>query len=1226
MKKILSLMLILLAFMLVFASCDQEEDIDFGDDESVTSNEDETSTKEPEETSTDDETSTDEPAEDETSTDENTETVDPENCIHEYEEESRTEPNCTEAGMKVEKCKYCGTTRERSIAKLGHNMGTPEVVEPTCNKAGYTERACTRPGCTYATQTNPTVATGKHAYSKKWRRSIEPTYFCPGEEYVYCTNVGCDSRQTREVAPLYDFFTLDIGTNNVDIDGEDYINIAKYGVSEATSYYRKTLPKHLFDGDTSSYWSPDTLVDGVSYTGDYAVQTFVKDFEIKEIRLYVPNYHAWGLDGVNVEYLVQAEDEDGAWVTLGTVNDKDSGDDISQNVTVVLSLEEAIVTDKIKITVTEASRYAPGKIYEVEVYAKAAIGDKDIVDEEGNVVGTEKAPMINRVVKNIAGTASVSVSGKYNDYGGGAAELVDGKDGTSWMTNARLWDDTRFEVDFGENTFREISSISFVADKYVGEKFYIYYYGVASGWNGDSLGWRAIDVDPNSDNQYYEITEDFEGTYTVTFENPIITTKIRIEAEDYKAADDLTSDISTVPPTMTQFSFVYKETTLGSYATTKEETDEEGNTVTVNLEAVDIFKNQLAALTVADEEKTHNIEKVEWLEGPRTIATFEYTTVQYIAYIRFIFANVDGRDFSLQYWDEENECWVEYMIIEGGKSSEIIDLGVKWRKFRFELISEPQYWLSFVYEITPYTIVEQTTENLVIESCEHKAANSTLTEKIAPTCETAGYSILHCKSKGCTYTWKTDALDALGHNYVVDQSTVVAATSDQNGTVTAKCSKCSDEKTVTTEYATELGILKAPEITTYLYNAPGAWSMTFDDSNYVETYNWVVPQLQKYGFKATTVMTIAMADSLVPQWTEWFATGTFDLGSHSYNHTGIYSGGLQEDSIMYEINEAHYRFMNMFPGQKILGFATPNGATSNSTAIFVCDIMAAGRNGGNLGAWIDPDNLTSREAWGNLNSYISKSGETEGKYEFVKASEVKKNYVYDAGSNRIVDAVVAQLSITGTYVREVVDDANFDGTRYNESNGDPVYRYVWVENGSYSYVNGEYVFQDNNDGEYILAHTEIGSYEKAVNDLLNGKSGSDHGYWTVECLHSLGWGSIYSTFTSNISKFEAFKKTGVWVGSYTEVVQYIKESQRASIEFSATADSITFNLTDTLDNSHFDQKLTVKVDIPDEWTAITVMQNGVEIGVDAEKDVFIENGYAYISVVPDCGEVVITAK
>ncbi len=46
------------------------------------------------------------------------------------------------------------------IDPLGHELGNPETVEPTCTEAGYTIRKCTRPGCNYIEREEGAPATG----------------------------------------------------------------------------------------------------------------------------------------------------------------------------------------------------------------------------------------------------------------------------------------------------------------------------------------------------------------------------------------------------------------------------------------------------------------------------------------------------------------------------------------------------------------------------------------------------------------------------------------------------------------------------------------------------------------------------------------------------------------------------------------------------------------------------------------------------------------------------------------------------------------------------------------------------------------------------------------------------------------------------------------------------------------------------------------------------------
>ena len=127
---------------------------------------------------------------------------------------------------------------------------------------------------------------------------------------------------------------------------------------------------------------------------------------------------------------------------------------------------------------------------------------------------------------------------------------------------------------------------------------------------------------------------------------------------------------------------------------------------------------------------------------------------------------------------------------------------------------------------------------------------------------------------------------------------------------------------------------------------------------------------------------------------------------------------------------------------------------------------------------------------------------------------------------------------------------------------------------------------------------------------------------------------ITSSYVSTMSKYDYLKKQGLWVCSYTDMTQYLKESLSAHVETKEiTNNSITLSLTDTQLDYMFNHALTIKVDIPDDWTSVTVMQGtkSIELVTSAEyKDNMtvanctIIDGFLYVDAVPDCGDIVIT--
>ena len=621
--------------------------------------------------------------------------------------------------------------------------------------------------------------------------------------------------------------------------------------------------------------------------------------------------------------------------------------------------------------------------------------------------------------------------------------------------------------------------------------------------------------------------------------------------------------------------------------------------------------------------------------GGPTWALLEFSADTYITCLQFTVRNEESRTFKLEVY--ENGQWIQigdtYTASRNVGGSIIsnynntctfnVDIERSISKIKLTLLSDAAYWVSYVHEITPYTVAIVPTDASTT-ACQHTELSQT--RVVAPTCTSTGYTVMSCLA--CKEAEiRTNSTDMLTHSFG-EYSVLTAATSTSVGTKISYCANCDATCTVTYEDGYE-----APVVTPYRHGAPAAWAQTFDDGNYSETYDWVIPQLQKYGYRATALLSITFANTHVDSWNQRIESGVFDIGSHSYNHGGYYSGNVNSYNLLSDVVTAQYWLRSAFIGQKMLTFAAPNGATSDAVANYLTGMFIANRNGGQGYAFYNviSDLENGRSTWGNLNSYISKADQTEGDYVFASADgsviyTINSEGGYDLNSsyaNKNINLVYDESA--GAYVNKGFSAGTY---RYDSEN----YRYDFYEVGSYNLVNGEFVFVNDNSGEFKLVKATMGSYESAIDTLIS------KGGFTVECLHSLGSGSIYSTYNSTISKFEYLAKRGVWAPSYQDLVMYLKEAQSAKVEtVSRTDKTLTINVTDELDDFMFDYALTVKVDIDDSWQSVVVTQNGVEIplvSIDtyrASKNMStvscaIEDGYLYIDVVPDGGEVVITAN
>jgi hypothetical protein len=141
------------------------------------------------------------------------------------------------------------------------------------------------------------------------------------------------------------------------------------------------------------------------------------------------------------------------------------------------------------------------------------------------------------------------------------------------------------------------------------------------------------------------------------------------------------------------------------------------------------------------------------------------------------------------------------------------------------------------------------------------------------------------------------------------------------------------------------------------------------------------------------------------------------------------------------------------------------------------------------------------------------------------------------------------------------------------------------------------------------------------------ESGINSNGWTIFLIHGIDDDGGYSPVTSDVLResleyLDANRNT-YWVAAYRNVAQYIKERNSASIsESSANENTITVQVTDTLDNEIFNTPISVRRPLPEGWLSADVTQNGHAVN---KRVVEIDQvKYVMFDVVPDSGEVIIT--
>ncbi|MBO7150342.1 MAG: hypothetical protein J6V82_01170, partial [Clostridia bacterium] len=97
----------------------------------------------------------------------------------------------------------------------------------------------------------------------------------------------------------------------------------------------------------------------------------------------------------------------------------------------------------------------------------------------------------------------------------------------------------------------------------------------------------------------------------------------------------------------------------------------------------------------------------------------------------------------------------------------------------------------------------------------------------------------------------------------------------------------------------------------------------------------------------------------------------------------------------------------------------------------------------------------------------------------------------------------------------------------------------------------------------------------------------------------------------------------IWPAIFTEASQYGQERDTATLSVtSASADKITFSLTDEMSDTYFDFPLSVKIKVDDTWRYAAAYQNGIWRKAEVISD--SEGTFLMVDAVPDQGEVTVT--
>lgn len=134
---------------------------------------------------------------------------------------------------------------------------------------------------------------------------------------------------------------------------------------------------------------------------------------------------------------------------------------------------------------------------------------------------------------------------------------------------------------------------------------------------------------------------------------------------------------------------------------------------------------------------------------------------------------------------------------------------------------------------------------------------------------------------------------------------------------------------------------------------------------------------------------------------------------------------------------------------------------------------------------------------------------------------------------------------------------------------------------------------------------------------------ADNNGWATYCIHKITPTESSGHYILESDAEELFAHAvskNVWIANYTEAALYYAEWASAKADVSYSDGKISVTLTDSEDNTVYDEPLTLKVSVPATWSVAVL--DGQLLTIHSDSD----GSYVYVNIVPDSGTHIITNK
>ncbi len=253
---------------------------------------------------------------------------------------------------------------------------------------------------------------------------------------------------------------------------------------------------------------------------------------------------------------------------------------------------------------------------------------------------------------------------------------------------------------------------------------------------------------------------------------------------------------------------------------------------------------------------------------------------------------------------------------------------------------------------------------------------------------------------------------------------------------------------------------------------------------------------------------------------------------------------------------------------------------------------------------------------------------TRGRFEYGSHSKTHPSEPPANDTERQYEIVESKTDLMDMFPNQrILTFTLYNGVIYTDNN-------LTLAKSTYHAIRGGY------RGYNSLLPLEDDMYLLNVQGVLNTETAESMNKWIDNAIEKRlwlieMWHAIYehdpNTYlppkeevtTSHLEYIGAQQKEGkLWVATFDEAVQYMKERKHATLTDNGDATTRRITLTDTLDDELFNYPLTLKSEIPSDWIYVEIKQsdNTMQVAGITEED----KRYVYYEAVPDKGDIILT--